>query len=267
MANRALILYASSTGNTEKVALIFRDVLTEYGWVPDLVHLDEDTDLPGQGIYLDHYDLVLLGSPVISGSPSPLVSRHLALVDVDPPRLYSNQLIFPGSLLQPERAPLGIVFVTYSGETFGPSEALPALELESMYLKYLFLGVIGKFACPGRKAPKSTIDLLASELGLSPDEVAQRIGKYERNPADPVFSGLSEDALALLHQAVMDQKNGDAIPVPEEVSQEVWHRNLDSRPHSRDLQKARIFLEEILEDYFTSEGLPRQPGSVYTCIG
>ena len=90
MANRALILYASSTGNTEKVALIFRDVLTEYGWVPDLVHLDEDTDLPGQGIYLDHYDLVLLGSPVISGSPSPLVSRHLALVDVDPPRLYRS---------------------------------------------------------------------------------------------------------------------------------------------------------------------------------
>ena len=73
--------------------------------------------------------------------------------------------------------------------------------------------------------------------------------------------------MALLHQAVMDQKNGGAISLPVEFSQEVWHRNLDSRPHSRDLQKARIFLEEILEDYFTSEGLPKQPGSVYTCIG
>lgn len=124
MANRALILYASSTGNTEKLALVFRDVLTEYGWGLDLVHLAEDTDLPSQGIYLDQYDLVLLGSPVISSSPSPLVARHLALVDVDPPRLYSNQMIFPGSLFQPESAPLGIVFVTYSGETFGPSEAV-----------------------------------------------------------------------------------------------------------------------------------------------
>lgn len=106
-----------------------------------------------------------------------------------------------------------------------------------------------------------------SDLGLSPDEVAQRIGKYERNPVDPIFDGLSENTLALLHQAVMDQKNGGAIPVPEEFSQEVWHRDLDARPHSRDLQKARIFLEEILEDYFTSEGLPKQPSSVYTCIG
>ena len=52
MANRALILYASSTGNTEKLALVFRDVLTEYGWGLELVHLDEDTDLPGQGLYL-----------------------------------------------------------------------------------------------------------------------------------------------------------------------------------------------------------------------
>ena len=65
MANRALILYASSTGNTEKIALVFQDVLTRYGWASDLVHLDEDTDLPGQGIYLDGYDLVLLGSPVV----------------------------------------------------------------------------------------------------------------------------------------------------------------------------------------------------------
>ena len=118
--SRALILYASSTGNTEKIALVFQDVLTRYGWASDLVHLDEDTDLPGQGIYLDGYDLVLLGSPVISGSPSPLVSRHLALVGVEPPRLYSNQLIFPGSLFRPDSSPLGIVFATYSGETFGP---------------------------------------------------------------------------------------------------------------------------------------------------
>ncbi len=174
------------------------------------------------------------------------MSRHLALVGVEPPRLYSNQLIFPGSLFRPDSSPLGIVFATYSGETFGPSEALPALELEAMYLQYLFLDVIGKFACPGRKAPKSTIDLLASDLCLSPDEVAQRIGKYERNPEDPIFLGLSEDTLALLHQAVMDKKNGGQIPLPAEFSEEVWHRDLDTRPHSRDLQKARIFLEEIL---------------------
>ena len=51
MANRALILYASSTGNTaEKLALVLQDVLyANITGQHDLIHLDEDTSnlLPG----------------------------------------------------------------------------------------------------------------------------------------------------------------------------------------------------------------------------
>ncbi len=267
MSNSALILYASSMGNTVKIAKTFAQVLKEFQWETKQIHLEDNTDLEAQRIYLDHYDLVLLGTPVISGGPSPLVTKHLALVDVNPPRLYSNQMIFPGSLFRPVQSPLGIVFATYSGETYGPCEVLPTLETESMYLQYLFVDVIGKFACPGRKESKSTIDLLALELSMPPSEIAQLIGKYERSPQSAAFSGFSEDVMALLHQAVVDKQQGGMQSVPPEFSAAPWHRNLDRRPHQRDLLKARIFLEEILEDYFTEEGLPKRPGSVYQCIG
>lgn len=267
MQNKALILYTSATGNTEKVACQFEQTLLAYGWDCDRIALQAPSELQARQLYLDHYDLVLLGTPVISGAPSPLVSQNIALVDAEPPRLYSNQMIFPGSLFRPEQSPLGIVFATYSGETYGPCEAQPALDLASMYLQYLFIDVIGKFACPGRKESKNTIDLLAAELNIHPSETARMIGIYERDPQSPALSGLSEDAMALLHQAIVDKQHGSLVPVPAEFPEDVWHRDLSTRPNARDLKKAQFFLEEILEDYFTPEGLPRRAGSVYQCIG
>lgn len=267
MNNRALILYVSATGNTEKVAGQFEKTLKEYGWSCDCAALQEPNELQTRQIYLDHYDLLLLGTPVISGAPSPLLAQNIALVGPEPPRLYSNQMIFPGSLFRPEQSPLGIVFATYSGETYGPCEAQPTLELASMYLQYLFIDVIGKFACPGRKESKNTIDLLAAELGSSPSETARMIGIYERDPQAPAFSKVSEDAIALLHQAVLDKQQAAPSPKPAEFPEEVWHKDLSSRPNRRDLFKAQIFLEEILEDYFTTEGLPKRAGSVYLSIG
>jgi len=131
----------------------------------------------------------------------------------------------------------------------------------------LFIPTIGRFACPGRKESKGTIDLIATELGLSPSETADLMGRYEIAPDDPAFSALSEDALILLQQAVTDKHSGVPALTPTEFGDEVWHKNLDQRPGQRDIKKAEIFLSEILEDYFFEDGTPRPAGSVYTCIG
>ena len=267
MTNRALILYATSTGNTAKLTGAFQQILEEYDWAVDMVRLEPDTDLRSQGVFMDDYSLLLVGSPVISSGPAPLIAKKLALVDIEPPRLYRNELVFPGSFFHPEVRPLGVAFVTYSGETYGPCEAEPALGTLEMYLRYLSIPTIGKFACPGRKASKTTIDLIASELRISPAEAANLVGQFERSPGDPRFLAMSEDVQALLQQAVLDKYGGMPVPPPEEFSEEVWHLNLDSRPSSRDLDKARIFLSEILEDYFYEDGSPKPATSVYTCIG
>lgn len=264
---KALILYSSITGNTELVAKAFESTLIKYSWDCTVHKLDENTDLSKSGVYFEDFDLVLLGSPVVFSVPSVHVSKNLAMVEPDPPRLYRNLLFFTGSPIRPENAPLGVVFCTYSGESYGPVEALPTLDTMQMYLRYLFVSTVGRFACPGKKQNKSTMDLIAQELKIAPDEVAHLVVRYESNPDSMAYSGLSEDVIALLEQAV-SEKNGYRIPLPKELENAVtWHINLDLRPNERDLLKAGIFLEEILEDYFAEDGLSRNPLSVYECIG
>lgn len=267
MRNKALILYASSTGNTEKIAKAFAVVLEEYDWEYTSIVLERETELAASGIYIDDYDLLIVGSPVITGGPAPIISQKLALTGIEPPRLYRNQMIFPGSFFRPEKAPLGIVFSTYSGESFGPKEALPTLSMLEMYLQYLFMDVVGVFACPGRKESKDMIDLLSTELAMTPNETAQLIGRFERAPEDPVFDNLSEEATELLTEALAEKQSGKPFIIYDEFGDTVWHRNLGQRPHKRDIQKAQIFLSEILEDYFTDDGSPKHASSVYTCIG
>ena len=47
----------------------------------------------------------------------------------------------------------------------------------------------------------------------------------------------------------------------------IWHYDFQNRPSPRDLTKANIFLNEVVEDYFmTFTGDPRPPYSMYTCI-
>jgi len=45
-----------------------------------------------------------------------------------------------------------------------------------------------------------------------------------------------------------------------------WHYDLDNRPNERDLLKAEIFLEEIIEDYYYDGEMEAAPISQYVCI-
>ena len=46
-----------------------------------------------------------------------------------------------------------------------------------------------------------------------------------------------------------------------------WHYDSGKRPSQRDLTKTKIFMAEIIEDYFlTTTGDPRPPYAMYTCI-
>ena len=46
-----------------------------------------------------------------------------------------------------------------------------------------------------------------------------------------------------------------------------WHYDSHPRPDKRDLTKAHIFMQDVVEDYFlTADGQPRPTGSVYLSI-
>ena len=72
MSKRSLILYASRTGHTEKVALRFKQVFEKYGWECDMLKIDKNTDVTASPSPFDceKYDFLCVGSYVDKSLPS-----------------------------------------------------------------------------------------------------------------------------------------------------------------------------------------------------
>jgi hypothetical protein len=200
MIGKSLIIYASITGHTQKVALRLQKAFEKKGWSCDLLKVDEKAEYRTMPSPFDcaNYDFICLGSYVRGQKPSTKIidilqgnpqSLHYfpemakALAEGKPvaklPMKTHSKLIFGPD------AKKGIVFVTYAGHEFGPPEAEPALSALALELEHLKYRCVGRFACPG--------------------------------------------------------KFGDAS--------QSYFKNLDERPSERDLLKAGIFMEEILEEY------------------
>ena len=226
MARKSLVVYASHTGNTEKIALRFRKVFEEKGWECDCVKAVKNMT----PVSFDGYDLVCVGSPVLAAVPAKEIG-YVFMGGGDfsedrpggppmtgsPPGGPPVQGRPPFSLSwrqDPAKYKKGIVFVTYTGSRRGPAEAMPSLSLLELQMEDKGYRCIGKLACPGKHA-------------------GHIIESQKAKPAGP--------------QEMRD-----------------WHWNQQSRPHERDLQKAETFLAEILEDYFLPDEAP--PDSQYICI-
>lgn len=211
MTKKSLVLYASLTGNTEKVAGIFAEVFARNEWECDVFKIDSNIDPANPPFTLADYDFLCVGSPVIGSLPvrdvlnilsknpsSPhkgnlgLMCRSLEEIKQNPrgPRQFVS--IAPKPVVTDE-PPLrikfgpgdrkGIVFVSFGGVHLGPKEAVPSLALLESEMEHLRFQCVGKFACPGG------------------------MGRAEG-----------------------------------------WFKDLHKRPHERDLRKAETFLEEILEE-------------------
>jgi len=199
MGKKCLILYASHTGNTEKVALRFKKVFEKYGWECDSFRLNRKTDLDHLPFNFNNYDFACIGSGIELHEPySEIVAAmripRYGFDPKNPPKVNPDAegLAVAGKPpMQHKRIILGpdskkaIVFVTYAGYDLGPEEAEPALALLALEVAHLEFRCIGKFCCPG---------------------------KFVNEPTPETFWG-----------------------------------DIRDRPNERDLLKAEIFMEEILE--------------------
>lgn len=59
MGRKALILYVSVTGNTEKIAKCFQEALEEMQWSVDLIKITNKTNFVEEPVFFDAYDLLL----------------------------------------------------------------------------------------------------------------------------------------------------------------------------------------------------------------
>jgi flavodoxin len=135
----ALIVYFSSTGNTQKVAYSIKEGLEKEGLRVDLKTPLEAADLDFFG-----YDLVCVGSPSIEWQPAkPLVDLLKAKLD-----LYRSQ----GKIKPCAPKVAGknaLVFCTYSGPHTGIDEATPAGKTMRQYFEHFGFCILGEWYVPG----------------------------------------------------------------------------------------------------------------------
>lgn len=264
-ARRALILYASMTKNTKKVAGWFQETLDQYGWDTFSVRMAANTDWAAlqDKLYFDDYDLICLGSPIVGGSPLQPVIKALSFggggaleksvqdnldakkQDAAAPAAKPGGAMWrrthapsPGMPNRSGPRPYGIVFSTYGGGFYGPDEATATLETLKQYLKLNNVDVIGRFSCAGKETGPA-----GYPVGVKPKAnfvPGKRNDGPDADVCDAVMYRMADGSL----------RPGSYF----------FHYDCDSKPGPREEAKARAFMADVIEDYFmTYDGVPNPP--------
>ncbi len=210
MSKKCLITYTSLSGNTEKVALRFKETFENQGWQCDLFKVRKNAeDILRPPIDIRQYDFICVGSGLRAHLPYNEVLNMLRgfRTGMDPritlrnrdetipyiaeptpeiPLHKKDPSLFHHKIVLSPDAPRAVVFITYGGYEFGPKEAEPAVQLLALELEHIGFQFIGKFCCPG---------------------------KYLNNPTPRTF-----------------------------------HGDIRDRPNEKDLLKAQLFIEDKLEE-------------------
>ena len=135
---KALVLYDSLGGNTEKVAERIHSTLDQGGVESEFIKVSEDTDLD-----LYDYDLLFLGSPVIAWGPTNTM-RDFVMKKL---REYHKTRIQPSAPLRPGK--FAVSFCTFSGTHIGENEAVPLTKWFSSFLGHLGCQVMAEWNIVG----------------------------------------------------------------------------------------------------------------------
>jgi flavodoxin len=136
---KALIIYWSATGNTEKVALVIHQTLVREG-ITTVVR--KVADAAPEELY--DYDLVCLGAPSYSFQPPEPVQRFIK----DKMKLHGERGdIKIGAPVLPGKT--AVVFCTYSGPHTGIREATPAGDYMGQFFEHIGFDVVAKWYVVG----------------------------------------------------------------------------------------------------------------------
>ncbi len=132
---KAIILYWSNTGNTEKVALAIKQGLETAGIKVSIAKTTETTDID----YFD-YDLVCVGTPSIQWHPPPQVTDFL-LKKFE--KYKADKKVRIGS---PKIAgKYALIFCTYSGPHTGIKEAKPVGLYVAQFFEHIGFTVLDEW--------------------------------------------------------------------------------------------------------------------------
>ena len=176
---KALVLYCSFTGNTEKVAKSIFEGLEEGGVDTTLLKFQEAGNID----YLD-YDLVCVGAPSYNWSvPQPVndfLKKKFAYYK-------SIGKIVPSS---PRIGKKALVFCTYSGPHTGIDEAIPAGLYMGQFFDHMGFDVLDKWY------------ILSEFIGSEEMSTQGRMGDVRGLPTEQDLSDIREKAKAVAQKLV-----------------------------------------------------------------
>lgn len=187
MNKKCLVIYATHTGNTEKVALRIKNTFTKHGWECDMFKLDRKTDLYHPGFNFSDYDFVCVGSGVELHLPYDeiIAAMRIPRYGYDPKQLMVEMAAMSPGQTMPvgDKKPVShhriefgpgskkaVVFVTYAGYDLGAEETEPSLALLALEVQHLEFQCIGRFACPGKFVNESTPETYWGDIRDRPNE-------------------------------------------------------------------------------------------------
>lgn len=288
---RALILYATMTHNTEKIANWFREAFEFYNWDVSIFKLaiTNDWNSIQDKVYFDDYDVVCLGSPIVAGSPLQIIVRLFSLgggSGMD----QTATMPQPGGAPPPGGPPAGGPppggrKINQSADAAAQGSPWPLLwrrrnipyqgmmaKGNSRPLGIVFCTYGGGFFGSDEALP--SLETLKFYLKMNDIDV---IGTFaccgrESGPAglkpgeipvctDPEISG-EERAETFRDPEVYADIGGG-----EHIGSFFFHTHMEQKPNYRDEGKAKALISDIVEDYFFShDDKLKRVGSQYITI-
>ena len=190
-SGKALIVYYSTTGNTEKVALAINEGVKKAGLVPTLKKISEASD---EDLY--DYDLVCIGTPVIHGLPPHPVMKFILEKGTEYRK--RNEVRINARRVPGKDA---LIFVTFSGPHVGVVEALPAGKYIQQSLAHMGFDVKGEWYIVGEFH------------GWKDGSTRGKLGDIRGRPNAQDLAKIEEKTIEL----VKSLKNVSAFPFPTSV--------------------------------------------------
>ena len=297
MKKKALILYASITGNTEKIAKAFQRSFEHYGFTVDMCKVTNKTEYVPKN-YQD-YDVVCLGSLIIAGSPTSAVIKRFSLgggsdLESNVTKNAEAGLDFnagggglkgPGPNGPMPGGPGG--GMPPMGGPGGPGGGMPPLGGDGLngpagaggtlsyaggpapHGIYQPLGIVfttygGGFY--GSNEALATLETLKLYLETSSVKV---IGKFACCGREFGPAGLADGVKPnIMGGGEIDDpvyyKDADGN---YHAGSYFFHTHMNSKPCARDIQKAEALVADLVEDYFYShDGIRKDVASQYISI-
>lgn len=292
---RALILYATMTKNTEKVAQWFKETFEYYKWDVTMYHLTmkaENWIGMQDKLFFDDYDVVCLGSPIVAAYPLTVINKLFSMgaggeleknvqkiIDAGKGFVMNSETMGggPGKPGTPEGAPGAMPDMP----PMGAADATPRVgaawrrrqiimngaQLRDNYhpLGIVFTTYSGSFF--GSEEAMTTLTVLKLFLGQQDVDV---VGQFACNGKEFGPAGLEEG------QIPMNNVTRQPMPEPEyyETSDGkkiqgcyFFHNHPWDRPGPREEAKAKALVADLVEDYFlTYDGARNNVGAQYISI-